>query len=74
MTLPPARDNVHEFHAGTKRVDGRLVSAGGRVLAVTAVAPSLAAAQKLSADAAAGVKLEGSHFRRDIGWRDLKRS
>jgi phosphoribosylamine--glycine ligase len=74
MTLPPARDNVHVFHAGTKRVDGRLVSAGGRVLAVTAVAPSLAAAQKLSADAAAGVKLEGSHFRRDIGWRDLKRS
>jgi phosphoribosylamine--glycine ligase len=74
ITLPPARGNVHVFHAGTKRgPDGRLVSSGGRVLAITALAPTLAEAQKASAAAAASVELEGSHFRRDIGWRELNR-
>jgi phosphoribosylamine--glycine ligase len=74
ITLPPKRDDVHVFHAGTKRDErGALVASGGRVLAITALAPTLAAAQKLSGDAAASVQLPGSHFRRDIGWRDLKR-
>jgi phosphoribosylamine--glycine ligase len=74
ITLPPNRDDVHVFHAGTKRdANGELVTAGGRVLAITALAPTLAAAQKASGDAAAAVQFAGKHFRRDIGWRDLKR-
>jgi phosphoribosylamine--glycine ligase len=74
ITLPPPRAGVHVFHAGTKRdADGRLVSSGGRVLAITAVAPTLAEAQRASADAASSVVLDGSHFRRDIGWRELNR-
>jgi phosphoribosylamine--glycine ligase len=74
ITLPASRENVHVFHAGTKRgADGRLVSSGGRVLAITALAPTLAEAQRVSAEAAASVALDGSHFRRDIGWRELNR-
>jgi phosphoribosylamine--glycine ligase len=74
ITLSPRRDDVHVFHAGTKRdAGGRLVTSGGRVLAITALGQTLAAAQKASGEAAAAVRFEGKHFRRDIGWRDLKR-
>jgi len=52
---------------------GELVTAGGRVVAVTAVADSLAAAQALSRDTAASVRFAGRQFRRDIGWRELAR-
>jgi phosphoribosylamine--glycine ligase len=72
--LPPAKAGVHVFHAGTKRdASGQLVSSGGRVLAITGVADTLGAAQKLSGDAAAAVTLNGSHLRRDIGWREVAR-
>ncbi|HWZ60787.1 MAG TPA: phosphoribosylamine--glycine ligase [Gemmatimonadaceae bacterium] len=73
--LPDVPDGVHVFHAGTaRRADGALVSAGGRVLAVTAVAPSLAAAQHRSVVAASRVELAGKQFRTDIGWRELSRA
>jgi phosphoribosylamine--glycine ligase len=63
------------FHAGTaKNANGELVTAGGRVFAVTATANTLAAAQKASADAAAGITFEGRQFRTDIGWRELQRN
>lgn len=72
--LPPAAPDVHVFHASTARsADGALVSAGGRVLAVTAVAGTLAGAQHASAGTAQAVTLEGKQFRRDIGWRELAR-
>ena len=74
ITLPPAPDGVTVFHAGTKRdANGTLVTAGGRVLAVTAVAPTLAAAQAASAGYAESVQFAGRQYRRDIGWRDLTR-
>ncbi|HEX2781524.1 MAG TPA: phosphoribosylamine--glycine ligase [Gemmatimonadaceae bacterium] len=74
IELPSPRPGVHVFHAGTKRdAAGRLVSSGGRVLAITAVADSLTSAQEASARAAAEVRLEGKQLRRDIGWRDLER-
>jgi phosphoribosylamine--glycine ligase len=74
ITLPPAPDGVTVFHAGTKRdAQGTLVTAGGRVLAVTAVAPTLAAAQAASAGYADSVAFAGRQYRRDIGWRDLTR-
>jgi phosphoribosylamine--glycine ligase len=74
ITLPPAERDVIVFHAGTKRnASGELVTAGGRVLAITALGDSLAAAQKLSASHASRVEFAGRQYRGDIGWRDLAR-
>ena len=65
---------VTVFHAGTAQSNDELVAKGGRVLAVTGVAPSMEEAQKLSAAYAARVEFEGKQFRPDIGWRELARS
>ena len=74
VSLPPDVRDVLVFHAGTKRnADGALVTAGGRVFAITALGPSLAEAQKLSASHASLVQFAGRQYRRDIGWRDLAR-
>jgi len=54
------------FHAGTKQQDGRLVTAGGRVLAVTSTAPSLAQARTQVYAAAEQIHFEGVHYRKDI--------
>ncbi|HLU65012.1 MAG TPA: phosphoribosylamine--glycine ligase [Kofleriaceae bacterium] len=62
-------DGVMAFHAGTARVGGELVTAGGRVLGVTAVGDDVAAARRLAYQAVAGVTFDGMHFRRDIGAR-----
>jgi len=63
-----AREGVHVFHAGTARDPaGRLVTAGGRVLSVTALAADLASARARAYDAVAMVGFEGMQWRRDIG-------
>jgi phosphoribosylamine--glycine ligase len=63
------------FHAGTARgPDGVLRVNGGRVLNVTAVAPSFPEAQRLSREAAEAIEFEGKVFRRDIGWREAERA
>ena len=70
-SLPPG---VTVFHAGTALdAHGRLVTAGGRVLAVTAVADSFEQAQALSRDVAARVHFDGKQYRDDIGWRERAR-
>ncbi len=62
------------FHAGTRRdPDGTLRTAGGRVFTVTATAPSVQEAQQASARAAESIAFDGRVFRRDIGWRELRR-
>jgi phosphoribosylamine--glycine ligase len=72
--LPPSKSDVLVFHAGTARTPGgELVTAGGRVLAVTAVAPTLADAQRASVEYAAQVEFPGKRFRTDIAWRELAR-
>ncbi len=75
ITIPgDLPDGVTVYHAGTThRDDGVLVTNGGRVLAVTAVAPTFAEAQALSRDAAARIQFQGRQFRRDIGWRESNR-
>jgi phosphoribosylamine---glycine ligase len=56
------------FHAGTSRApDGSVVTAGGRVLGVTATGPTLAQALERCYAAAAHVRWDGMHYRRDIG-------
>jgi phosphoribosylamine---glycine ligase len=57
------------FHAGTALRDGALLSAGGRVLSVTAVAPSLPAARERAYAALDHIRLDGAQFRTDIGAR-----
>jgi phosphoribosylamine--glycine ligase len=66
--------NVLIFHAGTKRdAAGGLVTAGGRVLAVTGLAATMEDAQRLSQQGAASIDFAGKQFRTDIGWRELAR-
>jgi phosphoribosylamine---glycine ligase len=75
--IPPQVDadpGVVVFHAGTQREDGRLVSSGGRVLTVTATGATVAEAAERSRAAAAMIRMEGGHFRRDIGWREIERA
>lgn len=59
------------YHAGTKQEGGALVTAGGRVLGVTAVEDSLWQAIASAYDAAGAIRFEGLHMRRDIGKRAL---
>ncbi len=57
---------VDVLHAGTRAEGGRVVSAGGRVLSVTAVGEDLEAARERAYLGVAAVTLRGSHFRTDI--------
>ena len=61
--------DVNVFHAGTALKDGKVVTAGGRVLAVTAVGTTLEAAVKLAYEGVECVKFEGMTFRKDIGYK-----
>jgi phosphoribosylamine--glycine ligase len=60
------------FHAGTKRDGDRVVTSGGRVLAVTAVAEDLEAAHARAYEAVAKIHFRGEHHRTDIGNRALR--
>lgn len=74
IELPPRESNVHVFHAGTAlNAAGELVTAGGRVFAVTGIGPTLADARRDSARVAGEISFEGKQLRRDIGWRELER-
>ncbi len=66
--LEDVDEDVVVFHAGTRqREDGTLVTAGGRVLGVTATGPTLAAARLKAYANVARIHFEGAHYRRDIG-------
>jgi phosphoribosylamine--glycine ligase len=58
---------VTVFHAGTQRDGDRIVTAGGRVLGVTAMGATLSDARKNAYEAVAKIHFDGSYFRRDIG-------
>jgi phosphoribosylamine---glycine ligase len=62
---------VKVFHSGTKMENHQLVTAGGRVLGVTAVGEDLQAAIQRAYSAAEKLRFEGIHFRRDIGAKGL---
>ena len=65
-----AVEGVTVFHAGTKRTDdGRVLSTGGRVLGVTAKAPTVAEAQKRAYRGVDALDWPDGFCRRDIGWR-----
>jgi phosphoribosylamine--glycine ligase len=75
IRLPPPPHNVHVFHGSTMRdnASGELLTAGGRVLAVTGTGETLAEASACSTGYAEKIIFEGKQFRRDIGKRDLER-
>jgi phosphoribosylamine--glycine ligase len=60
-------DGVIVFHAGTQTGENRILTAGGRVLGVTAVGDTLMAAKRRAYDAVDKIEFDGSYFRRDIG-------
>lgn len=68
-----AMDGVVVFHAGTREEDGKILTNGGRVLGVTAVADDIPSAQQKAYDAVDKIHFEGAHFRQDIAWRALRR-
>jgi phosphoribosylamine---glycine ligase len=73
IELPPPAGDILIFHAGTSLDGTTLKSSGGRVLAVTAIAPDVERAARRSREAAEQVRFEGRQFRKDIGWRELAR-
>lgn len=62
---------VKVFHSGTASTDGKLITAGGRVLAVTALGDTLKDAQTQCYAAMSKIHFDGMHYRRDIGHRAL---
>ena len=64
-------DDVYVFHSGTISENGRILSAGGRVLGITALGDSVAEAQKKAYDAIGLIDWPSGFYRRDIGWRAL---
>ncbi len=64
---------VTVFHAGTERVNGTLVAAGGRVLGIAAQGKTVAEAQKRAYAAVDRIRWPGGFCRRDIGWRAVSR-
>ena len=75
--LPDPRQPVedgHVFHAGTTtREDNQVVTAGGRVLCVTALGDNVKAAQKRAYEMLATIQFDGMQYRHDIGFRAIKR-
>jgi len=71
ITLPERLNaDTHLFHAGTKLIDGTLVTNGGRVLAVSSYGDNKEEALRASFEVARQISFDGCYFRRDIG-KDL---
>lgn len=67
-----AMQDVVVFHAGTRQVGSNVVTAGGRVLGVTALGETIADAQQRAYAACDQISWEGAYFRRDIGAKALR--
>ncbi|MFM2274398.1 MAG: hypothetical protein RL211_270 [Pseudomonadota bacterium] len=70
--LPKEADDAMVFHAGTAMKDGKIVTSGGRVLCVTALADSVKQAQHRAYEYGQGIAFDGMQFRTDIGFRAIK--
>ncbi len=71
----PTRDapDAKVFHAGTAEKDGRIVTAGGRVLCATALGDSVAEARNRAYELADAIRWDGIFYRTDIGYRAIAR-
>jgi len=66
-------DDVNVFHAGTEQDENNIVTAGGRVLGVTALAEDLKTAIEKAYQGVSAIHFDGAHYRKDIGYRALSR-
>jgi len=69
--LSAATEQCKVFHAGTALVDGQAVTAGGRVLCVTAMGDTVRQAQRTAYTAVDAIHFDGMQYRKDIGDRAL---
>ena len=71
--IPAETHDCVTFHAGTSLANGKLTTAGGRVLCVVGLGDSVKMAQRQAYDALDQIHFDGAQFRHDIGWRAIKR-
>ena len=64
-------EDVQIFHAGTKHANGEVKTAGGRVLAVTALGSTIEAARARAYEAVSRIQFENCHYRHDIALSDI---
>jgi len=70
--LPKDQDDAMVFHAGTTEKEGQILTSGGRVLCVTALADSVKQAQQKAYQIASPIAFDGLQMRQDIGYRAIK--
>lgn len=70
--LPKDQDDAMVFHAGTSQKDGQILTSGGRVLCVTALADSVRQAQQKAYQTGSPIAFDGMQMRQDIGYRAIK--
>ncbi|MGV0960466.1 MAG: phosphoribosylamine--glycine ligase [Limnohabitans sp.] len=70
--LPQDAEDAMVFHAGTTEKDGQILTSGGRVLCVTALADSVRLAQQKAYQCASSIEFDGMQLRKDIGYRAIK--
>ncbi|CAM5193128.1 phosphoribosylamine--glycine ligase [Oligella ureolytica] len=70
--LPEDNHEVMVFHAGTKLVDDKITTSGGRVLCVTTLGDSIEEARQKAYNTIESIKFDGMQFRKDIAWRAIK--
>ncbi|HPF99136.1 MAG TPA: phosphoribosylamine--glycine ligase [Kiritimatiellia bacterium] len=73
LDIAGAMKDVVVFHAGTKLKDGHVVTAGGRVLGVTALGADLGSAVKRAYEACGSIQFGRAHYRKDIAARAFAR-
>jgi len=71
--LPKPSDDCRVFHAGTRKEGSAIVTNGGRVLCVTALGDSVKMARTRAYEAVDQIRFAGMQYRKDIGYRALKR-
>ncbi|MGB0897994.1 MAG: phosphoribosylamine--glycine ligase [Psychrobium sp.] len=71
--IPNATNDAKVFHAGTKVVDGNVVTAGGRVLCATALGETVTAAQASAYELTKAIDWNGVFYRTDIAYRAIER-
>ncbi|MFT3734267.1 MAG: phosphoribosylamine--glycine ligase [Rhodocyclaceae bacterium] len=71
--LDVKHEDAHVFHAGTIDQNGQVLTAGGRVLCVTALGGSVREAQSRAYEAVAAINFDGMQYRKDIGYRAVRR-
>lgn len=72
-SIPNGTSELKVFHAGTKLVDGKLLTNGGRVLCATALGDSVRDAQKKAYELSSNVNWNGMFYRHDIGHHAIER-